>query len=118
MDPTALAQRCAHGALDGAHKSGRAVGDDQQRASQPALTQPGQELFPRVAGLRGSRLQSDEHRFGEAVKSTVPQEMWGEIVEKLEELEHSESLDVGTDAYDDVDDAYDPMEFAEDDDEF
>ena len=55
---------------------------------------------------------------GEAVKSTVPQEMWGEIVEKLEELEHSESLDVGTDAYDDVDDAYDPMEFAEDDDEF
>ena len=60
-------------------------------------------------------------KIGEAVKSTVPQEMWGEIVEKLEELEHSESLDVGTDAYDDVDDvddAYDPMEFAEDDDEF
>ena len=54
-------------------------------------------------------------KIGEAVKSTVPQEIWGEIVEKLE---HSESLDVGTDAYDDVDDAYDPMEFAEDDDEF
>ena len=26
-------------------------------------------------------------QIGEAVKSTVPQEMWGEIVEKLEELE-------------------------------
>ena len=32
----------------------------------------------------------------EAVKSTVPQEMWGEIIEKLEELEqHPEALDVG-----------------------
>ena len=35
-------------------------------------------------------------KIGEAVKSTVPQEMWGEIVEKLEELEqHPEALDVG-----------------------
>ena len=33
---------------------------------------------------------------GEAVKSTVPQEMWAAIVEKLEELEqHPEALDVG-----------------------
>ena len=55
---------------------------------------------------------------GEAVKSTVPQEMWGAIIEKLEELEqHSEVLEVGEDAFDD-DDAYDPMEFAEEDDEF
>ena len=39
----------------------------------------------------------------EAVKSTVPQEMWGAIVEKLERLEqHSEALDVGTDSFDDV----------------
>ena len=54
-----------------------------------------------------------------AVKSTVPQEMWGEIVEKLEEFEqHQEALDVGTDSYDD-DEAYDPTEFIdEDDDEF
>ena len=37
--------------------------------------------------------------------SVVPQEMWGEIIEKLEELEqHSEALDVGTDAFDDADD--------------
>ena len=29
-------------------------------------------------------------------KSTVPQEMWGEIVEKLDEFEqHSEAFDVG-----------------------
>src|SRR5277367_5522 len=41
-----------------------------------------------------------------AVKSTVPEEMWGEIVEKLEEFEqqHPEALDVGTDSYDDDDD--------------
>ena len=38
-----------------------------------------------------------------AVKSTVPQEMWAAIVEKLEELEqHPESLDVGEDAFDDL----------------
>ena len=44
-------------------------------------------------------------KIGEAVKSTVPQEMWGEIVEKLEELEqHPEALDVGMDSFDDADD--------------
>ena len=32
----------------------------------------------------------------DAVKSTVPQEMWGEIIEKLDEAEqHQEALDVG-----------------------
>ena len=54
----------------------------------------------------------------EAVKSTVPQEMWGEIIEKLEELEqHSEALDVGRDPFDD-DDPYDPTGFIDEDDEF
>jgi hypothetical protein len=55
-----------------------------------------------------------------AVKSTVPREMWGEIVEKIEEFEqHQEALDVGTDSFDDADDeAHDPAEFAEDDDGF
>ncbi len=54
-------------------------------------------------------------KIGEAVKSTVPQEMWATIVEKLEELEqHPEALDVGEDGFDDADDdPYDPMEFAE-----
>ena len=38
-----------------------------------------------------------------AVKSTVPEEQWGEIVEKIEEFEqHQEALNVGTDSYDDV----------------
>ena len=56
----------------------------------------------------------------EAVKSTVPQEMWGAIIEKLEELEqHQEALSVGEDAFDDDDDPFDPTEFIdEDDDEF
>ena len=50
-----------------------------------------------------------------AVKSTVPEEMWGEIVEKIEEFEqHQEALDVGTDSFDDDDDEpFDPTEFAE-----
>ena len=40
-------------------------------------------------------------KIGEAVKSTVPQEMWAAIVEKLEELEqHPEALDVGEDGFD------------------
>jgi hypothetical protein len=56
----------------------------------------------------------------DAVKSTVPQEMWGEIIEKLDEAEqHSEVLDVEEGAFDDADDdAYDPTEFIDDDDEF
>ena len=55
----------------------------------------------------------------EVVKSTVPQELWGEIVEKIEELEqHPEALDVGMDSFDDADDdAYDPTEFIDDDDD-
>ena len=41
----------------------------------------------------------------DAVKSTVPQEMWGEIVEKLDEAEqHQEALSVGRNSFDDADD--------------
>ena len=58
----------------------------------------------------------------DAVKSTVPPEMWGEITEKLDELEeqHQEALDVGTGSFDEADDEpFDPTEFIdEDDDEF
>jgi hypothetical protein len=56
----------------------------------------------------------------DAVKSTVPRQMWAAIVEKLDEAEqHPEALDVGEDGFDDADDdPYDPMEFAESDDEF
>jgi hypothetical protein len=53
-----------------------------------------------------------------AVKSIVPEEMWGGIIDKIEEFEqHQKAIDVGTDSYDDDDDPYDPMEFAEADDE-
>jgi hypothetical protein len=55
----------------------------------------------------------------EAVKSTVPRELWGEIVRKLDQLEkHPGSPDVGTETCDEADDAYDPIEFAEEDDDF
>ena len=52
----------------------------------------------------------------DAVKSTVPQEMWGEIIEKLEEAEqHQEALSVGADSFDDADDEpFDPTEFIDD----
>src|SRR6478735_3831042 len=58
----------------------------------------------------------------QAVQFTVPQELWGEIIAKLEELEdleqHSEALDAETEAFDDDDEPYDPMEFIDADDEF
>jgi hypothetical protein len=60
-------------------------------------------------------------QIGEAVRSVVPESMWGEIIEKLEEFEqHPEALVVGTDSFDDdEDDPFDPTEFMdEDDDEF
>ena len=57
-----------------------------------------------------------------AVKSTVPQEMWEAIVAKLAEFEeleqHPEAFDVDTDSFDDDDDPFDPTEYAEDDDDF
>jgi hypothetical protein len=53
----------------------------------------------------------------DAVKSTLPQEMWVEIIEKLEQ--HPEALDVGTDSFNDADDEpFDPTEFIDEDDEF
>ena len=58
------------------------------------------------------------NRIINAVKSTVPREMWGEIVRKLDQLQqHSGSLDVETEALDEADDAYDPIEFADKDDD-
>lgn len=51
-----------------------------------------------------------------AVKSTVPQSMWSEIIEKLDEAEQDqEVLDVGEGAFDDDDDEpFDPTEFIDD----
>ena len=59
-------------------------------------------------------------QIADAVKSAVLQEMWGEIIEKLEEVEqHPEALDVGTDSFDvDDDEPFDPTEYIDEDDEF
>ena len=54
------------------------------------------------------------NRIIDAVKCTVPQQMWGVIAEKLDQ---PEPLDVEADAFDEADDAYDPTEFADIDDE-
>jgi hypothetical protein len=57
------------------------------------------------------------YHIGQAMRSVVPPEMWGDIVQKLEEFEqHSEALVGGTYAYDD-DEPYNPLEFFDDDDE-
>jgi hypothetical protein len=54
----------------------------------------------------------------EAVKSTVPRELWGEIRRKLDQLEqHPGSRDGETETCDEADEAYGPIEFAEEDDE-
>ena len=65
MDQTPLPQRGAHGPLERADQPGRAVADHQQRAAQPAFAEPGEEPFPRVAGLTGRRVQPDEHRLAD-----------------------------------------------------
>ncbi|MCX5044066.1 hypothetical protein OG921_12910 [Aldersonia sp. NBC_00410] len=63
-------------------------------------------------------LRSQVGQLADAVRSVVPREMWGAIVEKLDELERPpEALDAGMDSLDD-DDPYDPIEFSEADDEF
>jgi hypothetical protein len=52
-----------------------------------------------------------------AVKAVVPQQMWGDIIEKLDQPQQDpETLDAETEDFDD-EDAYDPSEFAEDEDE-
>ncbi len=54
----------------------------------------------------------------EAVKSTVPRELWGEIRRKLDQLEkHPRSLDVATETCDDADEAHGAIEFIDEDDE-
>lgn len=49
----------------------------------------------------------------EAVKSTAPQQMWGEIIPKLEQPEEHRASDVHTKAVDEADDLDDPAELAE-----
>ena len=57
-------------------------------------------------------------RIIKAVKSTMPQQMWGEIVRKLDQTgQHPESLGEEPEALDESGDGYDLIEFAEEDDE-
>ena len=73
-------------------------------------------LDGRERGTGILELKVQLYQIGQAVRSVVPPEMWGDIVQKLEEFEqHSEALVVGTDSFDDGDDPYDPTEFLDED---
>jgi hypothetical protein len=75
-------------------------------------------LDGRERGTDVLEMRVEMGRIMKAVRSVVPQSMWGEILSELDEAEqHPEALDVGADAYGDADDAYDPTEFIEEDDE-
>src|SRR5919202_3859246 len=67
MNEASLAQRGAHGAFGRADQTGRAVGDDQQRAVQPALAEVGEEVRPGVVRLGRRGGQADEHRLAGGV---------------------------------------------------
>ena len=77
-------------------------------------------LDGRQQGTDIARMRVDLGRIIAAVKSTVPQEMWGEIADKRDrpELEPSVPFDEDGDDFDDADAAYDPTEFIDEDDEF
>jgi len=66
-----------------------------------------------------ARMQVDLGRIIAAVKSTVPQEMWGEIADKLDrpELEPSVPFDEDGDDFEGEDEVFDPADFVEEDDE-
>jgi len=59
------------------------------------------------------------NRIIDAVKSTVPQEMWGEIADKPDrpELEPSVPFDEDANDFEGEDDIFDPEDFVEEDDE-
>jgi hypothetical protein len=106
------------------NKAFRSLVDDRTEVSVETGLRAAEKLQSVLdGGERGTEVLELKVQLGwiqAAVKSTVPEEMWGEIVEKLEEFEqqHPEALDVEADALDDTDEPYDPTEFAEDDDEF
>jgi hypothetical protein len=90
-------------------------------ASTPAYGPPRSSssvLDGREQGTNVAEIIVKVDRIIAAVKSSVPQSMWGEITRKLNGAEqHRGSLDVETKAIDQADDVYDPTEFAEEDDE-
>ena len=106
------------------NKAFRTLVDDRTEVSVETGLRAAEKLQSVLDGReRGTdvlELKVQLGQIGEAVKSTVPQEMWAAIVEKLEEVEqHPEALDVEADSFDDsYDDPYDPTEFTDEDDEF
>ena len=63
-----------------------------------------------------AELRLQLYRIQDAVKAVVPQEMWGDIIEKLDQHD-PDAIDAETEDFED-EDPYDPTEFAEDDDDF
>jgi hypothetical protein len=64
-----------------------------------------------------AELRLQLYRIQDAVKAVVPQEMWGDIIEKLDQQQQDpEAIDAETEDFDD-EDAYNPREFDEDEDE-
>ena len=105
-------------------KAFRTLVDDRTEVSVETGLRAAEKLQSVLDGReRGTDVLELKVQLGQiiaAVKSTVPQELWVAIVEKLDEAEqHPEALDVGEDGFDDADDdAYDPTEFIDEDDEF
>jgi hypothetical protein len=103
--------------------SGRAAGNNKD---SPALifgrgASGGAQGMPQGRPRARPLLVVRVNRIIEAVKSTVPQQMWGQIIEKLKQPEQHQALDVEIEAVDEADDGYDLAEFAEfaeEDDEF
>ena len=90
-------------------KAFRTLVDAAPRSVWRPACEPPRSFSPSSTGVRGAptvlELKVQLGQILEAVKSTVPQELWGEIVEKIEELEqHPEALDVEADSFDDADD--------------
>ena len=106
------------------NKAFRALVDDRTEVSVETGLRAAEKLQSVLDGReRGTDVLELKVQLGQiiaAVKSTVPQELWVAIVEKLDEAEqHSEVLDVGTDSFDDDDDEpFDPTEFIDDDDDY
>lgn len=87
-----------------------------RRAPEPSPTTHPAASPPTVDAIL---LVSRRHQFLNAVKLTVPQSMWGAIVERLNQVEHHpDALDVEIADFDDGEDALDPTEFAEGDEGF
>ena len=104
-------------------KAFRALVDDRTEVSVETGLRAAEKLQSVLDGReRGTdvlELKVQLGKISEAVRSVVPESMWGAIVARIEELEeHPEALDAETEAFDDDDDPYDPATDFIDEDEF